>query len=84
MKAQLTDGTIVALPKDCQCTHHDGPHWLHMAEVQRRLNYAAWRPTMTEVETHHLAASEIARLHEKAAHMERLGIAQIIREDDGQ
>lgn len=82
MKAILTDGSIVALPRDCPCTHHDGPHWLHMDSIQRQTNMAAWRDSMTEVEAHHLAESEIARLHEKAAHMERLGIVQIIREGE--
>lgn len=39
MRARLINGQIVELAQDCECVTHDGPHWLHMSQVDRLLNY---------------------------------------------
>ena len=38
MKAELEDGSVVELEKDCGCVTHVGPHWLHMDEMDRERN----------------------------------------------
>ena len=37
-KAELTNGQIVALKKDCDCLTHDGPHWLHANLLWKQRN----------------------------------------------
>lgn len=35
MKAVLTTGETVALPRDCTCINHKTPHWVHMWRSSR-------------------------------------------------
>ena len=30
MNAQLQDGSLITLERDCACLTHEGPHWLYM------------------------------------------------------
>ncbi len=43
MQARLQDGSVVTLVKDCDCTLHDGPHWLHVDETARNIFYHDFR-----------------------------------------
>jgi len=38
MKAELENGTIVDLEKECGCITHEGPHWIHMDKMDRERN----------------------------------------------
>lgn len=38
IRARLTTGEVVELARDCSCVIHDGPHWLHMDDVDKSLN----------------------------------------------
>lgn len=38
IKAKLKTGEIVDLKNDCGCVLHNGPHWLHMDDVDKSLN----------------------------------------------
>lgn len=82
MKAWLTDGSIIDLVKECGCTLHDGPHWLHMDAVSHRLNQPlrdrAARGDALAVSG--LAVAEIARLREKRYQMESRRIVQLLPE----
>ncbi len=51
MKARLTDGSIVDLPRDCDCLTHDGPHWLYMdTHTKQRLQVDYVEPITAVVE----------------------------------
>lgn len=79
MKARLTDGTVIELVKDCGCLTHEGPHWLHMDDMYRRLNQPlrdrALAGDLLAVSA--LATEEIARLREKRHQMESRRIVEI-------
>jgi hypothetical protein len=81
MKAQLTDGSMVELVQDCDCTTHTGPHWLHMSDIERRLNEdaLAQKPDSESLQQW-FAHVEINRLQERARHMQWRNIVRIIRE----
>lgn len=38
MQARLDDGQIVTLEKECGCRTHEGPHWIHMDEHDKRIS----------------------------------------------
>lgn len=80
MKARLTDGSVVELVKDCGCVIHEGPHWLHMDEVSKRLNQPLREKALTgsQLAAYALATEEIARLREKRYQMESRRIAQLL------
>lgn len=80
MKAELTNGEIVELEKDCGCIIHEGPHWLHMDAVDKDLNQQYLRPDFLSL--HAFAAAEQRRLEIKLREMESRGIARIIREEN--
>lgn len=45
MKARLTDGSVVDLPRDCDCLTHAGPHWLHLDTLNKqKLHDEYWLP----------------------------------------
>lgn len=81
--AELVDGRVVALPKDCACQTHDGPHWLHMDRIDRDQNrgllQAARRNgTLVVALLHEHAAAELRRLAEKDKHLRANRVARII------
>lgn len=76
MKAKLTNGEIVELEKDCGCTHHDGPHWLHMDRLYRRKNLKL----IGVGNTRGFATEEVARLNLKEHEMTSRGIEELICE----
>lgn len=50
MRALLTNGEIVELAKDCNCITHEGPHWLHMSQIDKELNHKVL-PRLQETES---------------------------------
>lgn len=74
IKFQMQDGNVVDAVKDCGCSHHDGPHWLHMDGVYQK--YAA--NTLRRGDTMEAAAIERDRRLEKLYQMHIHGIAHII------
>lgn len=71
----MQDGSIVDAKKDCACSHHAGPHWLHMDKVIAEYVAACRaRGEMSEA-----LAQENDRLLEMAHQMHIQGIARIIR-----
>ena len=74
VKARLTTGEIIELPKDCECITHEGPHWLHLDRIDRQ---RAAEALESGAYTRHIALS-LERLQRKEAHMVRLGIEEIL------
>lgn len=79
-----------AFAKQCVCVTHDGPHWLHMDELDRERNRAmldsimAAPPPETAGERNRMVArlrghaqEELARLQRLREAMERRGITEI-------
>lgn len=94
MQAQLTDGRIIDLAKDCHCVGlHDGPHWVHMDDLWRKMNHeildmakvklktakTLMDVSMAEVLFDRFIEEEIPRLRTKRREMEQSGIVRIIR-----
>ncbi len=87
MMAKLNDGSVVELPKDCDCITHEGPHWLHANDLWRGRNRSlmdnardqAADPVRRMLAMQGLAREEMARLAEKGRLFERHGIARLIR-----
>ena len=73
MRARLTDGSIVTLEKDCGCTHHDGPHWLHMDSLDRRMNMRL----LDKGNNRGFAQAEVKRLEAKEHAMTSRNITEI-------
>lgn len=93
MRAQLIDGSIVDLPKDCHCVGlHEGPHWLHMDDLWRKMNReildmaqaklgaakTLMDVSMTEVMLDRFEEEEIPRLRTKRREMERCNIERFL------
>ncbi len=79
MKAELTSGEIVELQKDCECTTHAGPHWIHMDLLWYNRNMALLNDgEWTQQKALALAKEEIYRLTDKRHTMQRLGIKRLI------
>lgn len=90
MMAELNDGSVVELPKDCGCITHEGPHWLHANDLWRDRNRSLMGtarapsadPARRMLAMQGLAREEMARLAEKGRLFERHGIARLIRAAD--
>lgn len=82
IRARLVSGEIVVLGKDCDCIIHDGPHWLYMDDVDKRLSQPLRDRAMTgkPLAVRAYAQSELRRLGEKRREMERQGIEEIFRD----
>ena len=81
VRARLSDGSVVELEKDCGCVIHEGPHWLHMDEVDKQLN-ARLRERAFKGEflaVHAFALAEARRLGEKLREMESRNIEEILK-----
>jgi hypothetical protein len=80
VKARLRDGSVIDLVKDCDCRTHEGPHWLHMDEMSKRLNAPLRGRAMSGdlLAIRGLAIEEIARLREKRYQMESRNITELI------
>lgn len=79
IRARLVSGEVVSLEKDCNCVIHEGPHWLHMDDVDKRLNQSLRNRAVTgePLAVRAYAQSELKRLGEKRREMERRGIEEI-------
>ena len=81
MKAKLESGEVIILEKDCDCVVHEGPHWLYMDDMDKRLN-APLRERALRGEPlafKAYAEAELRRLGTKRSEMERPNIAEIVR-----
>lgn len=82
IRARLQNGETVPLEKDCGCVIHDGPHWLHMDDVDERLNRPLRERAMrgeSMVVIQAYAQAELRRLREKGREMARRNIVEILR-----
>jgi hypothetical protein len=82
VRARLQSGEIVELEKDCHCIIHDGPHWLHMDDVDKSLaaplrERALRGESMMAIRAY--AQTEQRRLAAKLREMETRNIAEILR-----
>lgn len=77
MRAELVDGSIVDLQKDCDCLTHDGPHWLHMDRVWHAMNRELLQPETVQA-WDAFVKEDLARLQFKGREMERQGIKRLI------
>lgn len=50
MKALLTTGETVVLPKECDCRTHNEPHWVHMWRADRDRTLSVIRPLLEKME----------------------------------
>jgi hypothetical protein len=81
VRARLASGEIVVLEQDCDCVIHTGPHWLHMDDVDKRLN-APLRERAFQGEflaVYAYAQAEQRRLASKLREMETRRIEEILR-----
>jgi hypothetical protein len=80
MNALLTNGQVVTLKKDCECCHHDGPHWLMedrcWEKKNRQLSTRAWRIYLGYRD------EEARRLREKAWQMRKWCVARLLPEGE--
>jgi hypothetical protein len=93
MKVRLTDGSVVDLPKDCNCVTHEGPHALHMLEMDRQrltseaaeIERYAKLPMSPQAAAHlrlrmqRHAEKQLARLREKRLYMQANRISEILK-----
>lgn len=95
-KAELIDGTIIDLPRNCQCVTHRNPHWVHMDIFHEKQNQKLAEPILAVVadaekpvgfDSFHgiatlqfVANAELRRLGEKRCEMEKRGIVKLIAE----
>ena len=90
--AELEDGSIVKLEKECTCIIHHGPCWVQIDKLHRRLNQPLFDRFWRAVETGNytdavlareaIAQEELRRLRELRMNMERLRIVRLIHEPD--
>jgi len=81
IRAKLESGELVTLVKDCDCVIHEGPHWLYMDEMDKRLN-APLRERALQGEPLAFVAyaeAELRRLGAKRSEMEQQNIIEILR-----
>lgn len=78
MKAELINGTIVELAKDCECLTHEGPHWIHMDRLWYERNMTLLDGEWSQQKAFALASQELLRLTDKSKTMERLTIKRLI------
>lgn len=84
IRAELTDGSIVELEKDCGCTHHDGPHWLHENRVWRQLikqDCDCGGKGMSEFLYLHCLGAQLRCVDDLLANMHAAGVVRIVREE---
>jgi hypothetical protein len=86
MKAELANGEIVTLEKDCNCVTHNDPHWTYMDRVSRNLNrriaYEADGTLKRDFfALYGFAIEEQARCDQKIRDMQRRGIVRLIHEE---
>jgi hypothetical protein len=60
LRAITKEAKVVELEQDCNCILHIGPHWIHMDNVDRRMN-AKMAPRLENPDDAPLAAEAIAR-----------------------
>ncbi len=77
IRFRLNDGSIVPAEKDCNCCIHEGPHWLHMDDIDRAINADMPMSTMHDIRAK--AECESRRLEMKSHEMRMRGIVEIIR-----
>jgi len=80
MKAELADGLIVELQKDCDCVTHDGPHWIYMDKLWRMMNQELLN-IGTDLACNGFAKEDLARLQIKEREMQRQGIKRLIESE---
>lgn len=82
IRAELESGEIVELVKECGCLDelHQGPHWLHMDEVDRDLN-AKLLDGHGSLSRYAFVKAEVRRLDQLEYEMRRRKIVRIIRPD---
>ncbi|WP_296652780.1 hypothetical protein [Paraburkholderia sp.] len=85
MKAELTTGEIVTLPKDCNCSTHNDPHWTYMDRVTRAINRELLDPTDKTPEQRYYGAigfakEDLVRVEAKLRDMQQRGIVRLIPE----
>lgn len=80
MKAELVNGSIVELPKDCDCLTHDGPHWVHMDRVWRAMNQELLS-IGTDLAIRGFVQEDLARLQIKEREMQCQGIKRLIESE---
>lgn len=56
MKAELTTGEVVTLPKGCDCAIHREPHWVHMWRLDRDMTLRQIRPLLEKMDSVKAAA----------------------------
>lgn len=86
MKAELKDGTIIQLHKDCGCLdefHSEHvPHWVHMDVLDRKLNQKHLeKEPKTFLAGQAFLQEEIRRLNDKKSNFSRYGIVRLIPEE---
>lgn len=87
MKAELKDGTIIQLEKDCGCMDeiHSAkvPHWVHMDEFDRRQNQRHMQRALAGDAngTRALIQGSIRRLEDKKYNLTSRGIVRLIPEE---
>lgn len=91
MKARLMTGEVVQLTKDCDCTHHEGPHWVYVDicwhRENSRLHAISNNPSLS-VERRLQAAQKCfvqnhARLHTLLAEFAARNIDELMGDDAG-
>lgn len=63
---------LINLPKECDCALHDGPHWLHVDQLQFELNLRLISRRSSVLAFKAFAEAEAQRLHEKAHELSKL------------
>lgn len=85
MKAELTTGEIILLAKECDCPHHNEPHWVHIDAVWRQRNDETLQDTPFShryyaMNVHH--KEEQARIAQRQFEMKHRYIFRLIREQE--
>lgn len=89
IRAELESGEIIELVKDCGCLNeiHQGPHWLHMNDVDREVNAEVGEqltgyPSISErLRGYAFTQAEMRRLKQLEYEMRSRKIVRIIRPD---
>jgi len=82
IRAKLENGEVVTLEKDCDCVIHEGPHWLYMDDMDKKLNAPLRERAMRgePLAFKAFAEAELRRLGAKRSEMERRSITAILLE----
>lgn len=79
MKAELNSGEIIDLVKDCECITHDGPHFLHMNQLDKEQSQK-YLNMKTNGGSLAFAQNEIARLNRLDYELRARKIVKLISE----